>query len=627
MANLQINNNVISSLKSIKAPDQLTEHLLQILEQSLLHQADSGGKDKSNLSDLKKIHTMLTENELNVGMKQQQVMMAYEKSIKSVEEIMESYGDKEKGILQKKVDDFLSDVPGLKDIASALQKENPIIGQTWKAISGTWNFAKKRLQKSKEAKEKYENNTKLLETQAKDIQNLESTAEESLENDKEIAEKSENILDQILKDIQSIRDNTDHLESLDNISQLTKSDSQSNIVEITNSSNAPQTIQNVTNTDIDENIIDSNKVVVERLDNIDGHIEDGIKDIIKYMSTEDEKEKRESLLTRLRNTKTTVDPKIKRVETKQPETEHDKESKSFFSSLSGLLKIAKPILAMFGIDAVGGMLNFMSPIKTMFSVLSSLGSTIVKFLPTILRIGGRLAIIGTVVMAIWDFVDGFAKTYEVFENQDDVTIADRIRYAYDNIIAGFIKLFDDVLGWFGLNFLDENTTQEDITKAIFEFQQNFTNSIKEGLNSLLDWFADLLPDWAVPDFRFDTNSGPKFKNDESSTGNDPQKPKRIFNETISELYENAKTTISESFVGDTWRWLTNDDTSTTSGKFNSNIKHYEQEAAKINKQQTSSVISNSGNNVNNVINNNTTGGNVSKTTSNPDLNFRSAINR
>ena len=600
MANLQINNNVISSLRSIEAPDQLSEHLLQILEQSLLHQADRGGKDKSNLGDLKKIYEMMSENELNVGMKQQQIMMAYEKSIKAVEEIMESYGDKEKGILQKKVDEFLSDAPGLKDIVSALQKENPIIGQTWKAISGTWNFAKKRLKKSKEAKEKYENNTKLLETQAKDIKNLESTAEESLENDKETAEKGENILDQILKDIQSIRDNTHHLESLDNISQLTKSDSQSNIVEIKDSSNTPETIQNVTNVDVDENIVDSNKVVVERLDTIDGHIEDGIKNIIKYMSTENEKDKRESLLTRLRNTKTTVDPKIKRVESQQKETESDKESKSFFSSISGLLKIAKPILAMFGIGAVSGMLNFMSPIKTMFTVLRSLGSTIIKFLPTILRIGGKLAIIGTVVMAIWDFVDGFIKSFEVFENQDDVSIYDRINYAYDNIIAGFIKLFDDVLGWFGLSFLDENTTQEDITKAIFEFQQNFTNFIKEGLNKILDWMADILPDWAVPDFRFDTKSKLKFKDDETKNPNfeddqQTKKPKRIFNEDVSNFYENTKKTISESFVGDAWRWLTNDDSSTTSGKFNSNVKHYEQEAAKINKQQTSSVISNSGN--------------------------------
>lgn len=627
MADLRINNNVISSLRSIEAPDQLTEHLLQILEQSLLHQADRGGKDKSNLGDLKKIYEMMSENELNVGMKQQQVMMAYEKSIKAVEEIMESYGDKEKGILQKKVDDFLSDVPGLKDIASALQKENPIIGQTWKAISGTWNFAKKRLQKSKEAKEKYENNTKLLETQAKDIQNLESTAEESLENDKETAEKNENILDQILKDIQGIRDNTHHLESLDNISQLTKSDSQSNIVEIKDSSNTPQEIQNVTNVDIDENQIDSNKVVVERLDTIDGHIEDGIKNIIKYMSVENEKEKRESLLTRLRNTKTTVDPKIKRVETTQKESENDKESKGFFSSLSGLLKIAKPILAMFGIGAVSGMLNFMSPIKTMFTVLRSLGSTIIKFLPTILRIGGKLAIIGTVIMAIYDFVDGFAKTFEVFENQDDVSLYDRINYAYDNIIAGFIKLLDDVLDWFGLSFLDENTTQEDITKAIFEFQQDFTNFIKEGLNKILDWFADILPDWAVPDFRFDTKSKLKFKDDETSSDDETKKSKRIFNENVSNLYESTKKSISESFIGDTWRWLTNDDSSTTSGKFNSNVKHYEQEAAKINKQQTSSVISNSGNNVNNVINNNTTGGNINKTTSNPDLNFRKAVNR
>ena len=610
MANLQINNNVISSLRSIEAPNKLTEHLLKILEQSLLHQADRGGKDKSNLGDLKKIYNMLSKNELNVGMKQQQMMITYERSIKSIEEVIESYSDQEKGILQQKVDDFLADVPGLKDIASALQRENPIIGQTWKAISGTWNFAKKRLQKSKEAKEKYENNTKLLETQAKDIQSLENTAEESLENDKEIAEKSENTLDRILEDIQRIRDNTHHLENLDNI------------VKIDDSLDTPQAIQNVTSVDVDGNLIDSNNVVVERLDTIDGHIESGIKNIIKYMSTENKKEKRESLLTRLRNTKTAVDPKIKRVETHRPETEHDKASNNFFSSLSNLSRYAKPILALF---SAGKLMSLMMPIKSMFGVLGSLGSTITKFLPTILKIGGKLAVIGTVVMAVYDFVDGFAKTYEVFENQDNVTILDRIRYAHSNIIAGLVKFFDDVLGWFGLSFLDENTTQEDITKAIFEFRQNFTNYIKEGLNKILDWLADILPDWAVPDFRFDTESKLQFKDDE--TGGETQKPKRIFNEKISKVYEDTEKTISESFVGDAWHWLTNDNSSTASGKFNSNVKHYEQEAAKINKQQSSSVVSNSGNNVNNVINNNTTGGSGNKTTSNPDLNFRKAVNR
>ena len=80
----------------------------------------------------------------------------------------------------------------------------------------------------------------------------------------------------------------------------------------------------------------------------------------------DEKEKREGLLTRLRNTKTTIDPNIKKIGPKEEkESEHDKESKSFFSSMSSLMQIAKPILAMFGIGAVSGILNFLTPIKTL----------------------------------------------------------------------------------------------------------------------------------------------------------------------------------------------------------------------------------------------------------------------
>ena len=630
MANLKINNNVISSLRTIESPDVLTEKLLQILEQSLLQQADSGGRDKSNLGDLKKIYTLLQENEFDTGMKQQQIMAAYEKSIKSVEEVMESYGDKENGILQKKVDDFLSDVPGLKDIASALQKENPIIGQTWKAISGTWNFAKKRIQKSKEAKEKHKSNTKLLETQAKDIHNLEKTSEEAHEDNKESSETHEEILIQILDDIQNIRDNTDQLKNLNDIPKLTDSKTCDKAVEIDNV-NESQTIENVSNNEIGD-FVDTNGVVIEHLDNIDEHIKDGIKDIIKYMSTSDEKEKREGLLTRLRNTKTTIDPNIKKIGPKEEkESEHDKESKSFFSSMSSLMKIAKPILAMFGIGAVSGILNFLTPIKTLFSVLGSIGSSIMKFLPTILRIGGRVAIIGTIVMAIYDFVDGFAKTFEIFENQDEVSIFDRIHYAYTNIIGGFIKLFDNILGWFGLNFLDENTTQEDITNAIFEFNNKLINSVKNGLNHLLDWLSDLLPDWAVPDFRFDTSSSPKFKDESGNettnqNGSSTTSPKRIFDKSVTDTYESIKTSISESSIGDAWRYITGSESS-ASVKFNAELKDYEKEAAKLSSSKQNTTIANSGNQVNNIVNNSTSNSKSAINTSNPDLNFRSAVRR
>lgn len=114
-----------------------------------------------------------------------------------------------------------------------------------------------------------------------------------------------------------------------------------------------------------------------------------------------------------------------------------------------------------GAAAGGFIATLLSPFKKLFSLLGA-GA---KMLAPLLRGAGFLS----AIMAVFDFVDGFSNAADILgKSEDQVTVFDKIRVGASHIVAGFITMIDNVLDYVGLGFLDDSTTQSDITKKIFE---------------------------------------------------------------------------------------------------------------------------------------------------------------
>ena len=222
--------------------------------------------------------------------------------------------------------------------------------------------------------------------------------------------------------------------------------------------------------------------------------------------------------------------------------------------------------------------------------------------------------------------------FSIFEDNDNVAIHERLSYALGYVASGFIKLINDVLDIFGLGFLDSETTQEDIAKELFKFRESLFNSIKASINSLLDWLSDLLPDWLVPDFRFDT-SIKKFKSDKDQPNNDVvRKIGGTEYKTDSKIF-NSVTDTGSSVINETTKFFSDiidsvimPKENSVSLKYNQQVKLKEAELEQINRTNNNNkqVINSGNSNVTNVNNAQHihSGG---KNTGNPDKGFVTAF--
>ena len=622
MRDISITNNMITSLRSIESKDELVNELVNILSLSLARQHETKGQDKRNLEELKQVHKMIQENDLNLGQYQQKLLTHYAKSVEAIESVIERASDKDSSILERAYNDIVDSVPALKDITSALMRENPLIGQTWKIAAGTFKFAKDKISKIKEKKSKEKSAIDIIDGQQKTLkemlENIEDLKDDVVESDRIDLSELE-VLSDIAVDIYKIKQNTQHLDELENVIP----------------DNAPNRRDVVDNnieriTDIENNnvILTSEDVVIEKLDDIDEHITDGIKNVLKFLDGSDKRKEKNSILRRMRDTKTTVDTDIASKLSQNGGSQNGDKHGGIGNLLGGLenaLRFIKPMLALF-------LAKFVFGFKALFGLIGKIGSVFGKLAPIFPKILGRASVIGTAVFAIYDFINGIIDSFSIFEDNDNVAIHERLIYALGYVASGFIKLINDVLDIFGLGFLDSETTQEDIAKELFKFRESLLNSIKASINSLLDWLSDLLPDWLVPDFRFDT-SIKKFKSDKDQPNNDVvRKIGGTEYKTDSKIF-NSVTDTGSSVINETTKFFSDiidsvimPKESSVSLKYNQQVKLKEAELEQINRTNNNNkqVINSGNSNVTN-INNAQHIHSGGKNTRNPDKGFVTAF--
>lgn len=628
MRDISITNNMITSLRSIESKDELVNELVNILSLSLARQHETKGRDTKNLEELKQVHKMIQENDLNLGQYQQKLLTHYAKSVEAIESVIERASDKDSSILERAYNDIVDSVPTLKDITSALMRENPLIGQTWKIAAGTFKFAKDRISKIKEKKSKEKSAIDIIDSQQKTIrdisENIEDLKDDAIESDKIDLSELE-VLSDIAVDIYKIKQNTQHLDELENVIP----DNVPNRKDVVDNN-----IERITDIENNNVILTSEGVVVEKLDDIDEHITDGIKNVLKFLDGSDKRKEKNSILRRMRDTKTTIDTNIASKLSQNGGSQNDDKHSgigigNLLGGLKNALRFIKPMLVLLTSTVLA---KFVFGFKSLFGLIGKIGSIFGKLAPIFPKILGRASVIGTAVFAIYDFINGIIDSFSIFEDNDNVAIHERLSYALGYVASGFIKLINDVLDIFGLGFLDSETTQEDIAKELFKFRESLLNSIKASINSLLDWLSDLLPDWLVPDFRFDT-SIKKFKSDKDQPNNDVvRKIGGTEYKTDSKIF-NSVTDTGSSVINETTKFFSDivdsvimPKENSVSLKYNQQVKLKEAELEQINRTNNNNkqVINSGNSNVTNV-NNAQHIHNGGKNTGNPDKGFVTAF--
>ena len=398
MKDVSITNNMITSLRSIESKDELVKELVNILSLSLAKQHEAKGRDKQNLEELKEVHKMIQENDLNLGQYQQKLLTHYAKSVEAIESVIEKAGDKDSSILKKAYDDIVDSVPALKDITSALMRENPLIGQTWKIAAGTFKFAKDRISKIKSKKKNEKSAINIIDKQQKTIsaiaENIEDLKEDAVESDKIDLSELE-VLSDIAVDIYNIKQNTQHLDELENIIPDNVPNRKDVVDKIERIDNETKTVENNTIeriTDVENNniILASDDIVIEKLDDIDEHITDGIKNVLKFLDDGDKKKEKNSILKRMRDTKTTIDTNITSKLSQNGDSQNDEKHGGIGKLLGGLkniLKFVKPLLVLITSTVLT---KFLFSFKAIFGFIGRIGSIFGKIIPMFPRILGRV---------------------------------------------------------------------------------------------------------------------------------------------------------------------------------------------------------------------------------------------
>jgi hypothetical protein len=134
----------------------------------------------------------------------------------------------------------------------------------------------------------------------------------------------------------------------------------------------------------------------------------------------------------------------------------DGEDGGFFGILAGLAGLI-----------TGGI---MTGITAVFGFLSSIGRVGLS----LLKIGMKGSIIGAVIMAIYDFIDGFFNAGDILDmDEADLNIKDKIIAGFASIWGNIIKLFDTVLEWFGVDLINSENITETIAKKTKKLVDGF----------------------------------------------------------------------------------------------------------------------------------------------------------
>lgn len=146
-------------------------------------------------------------------------------------------------------------------------------------------------------------------------------------------------------------------------------------------------------------------------------------------------------------------------------------------------------------DSGGLFGNILSMLPSVMGLISGIGSMFtgifgfVGKLGGLLKMGGRaipfIGIAVSVVMAIWDFVEGFQKAAELFGDGLEPSIFKKVFAGVVNVVSNLLGIFDTVAGWFGFDTNLKKSFEEGAV-SLYKKVEGVIDMIINGAKMLMD---------------------------------------------------------------------------------------------------------------------------------------------
>ena len=435
--------------------DKVTQQLEAILMESInVQNSDSKNFQVRALKELKQLRSDMITGQINAGSKSNQYVGVYSHVIDQLEEMTASTIETNSGLMDG-VGSITNSMPSTDSLVAALMTANPIVGYGVKIMH---DLTKSRREAKRQKREEQKQRLSALKGQ-----------EEYIKSQLAMQDDQQDVIDGQLKNI----DSSGGEDSFGDIhSKL--------LVEIRDEIKL-----------LEHALKDSEAIIDSHLESVDDHLGDQIDQAADL----DSNARRESKLSRLEEPKDDAIPKVENLAT-NAQSEKKGGIMGMLGGAMGVFRLiaagfmgfATSIGALFGLGAGGGLLaKMLSPIKSLVGFVFSIGKMV-------LSIGSKLLLPAAVLLAIFDFFDGFFNADAILGKHDsELTLGDRILVGIANVIARFVKIIDGVLEFFNIDLFD--TT--DLTKRIYEFftsipemVANIFNSIIGMIKGAFDWYID-----------------------------------------------------------------------------------------------------------------------------------------
>ena len=409
-------------------PEEAATNLQKILNESLIAYSSGNTRlQKSALGELKHLKNAMMAQQINAGDKTQHYTVAFSTMIEKFDKTIEE-ATHSNNSFDSTIASVYDNLPSVDTLTTALMTANPIMGYGVKMISDIRSKAKASISN---ARKQAEERKRILEQEKQQLEQLVNSVDD----------QSKSVVDQT----EAVIDGQDNLSDVFN----RKFDDNSSALfnEIASNTRALVKVWDA------EAFIDSNEVL-ERIADIDE----------ERLDLE-----RESLRQQ----------EISNIEQERQNTKNN--SSIVVQGDNG--SAGSDILAGFGMGAgFGGFKGILGSLKGLFKFFGSLKNVI--------RVAAKFAIIGTVISALVDMVDGFYDAHKFFDGE--IGIKERIISAFSSFIGGIVDTVDWLAGLVGLNFLDEEYKGDKLTQKIVNVISNIYDSVLNFFDTIIDGTTDAI---------------------------------------------------------------------------------------------------------------------------------------
>ena len=199
-----------------------------------------------------------------------------------------------------------------------------------------------------------------------------------------------------------------------------------------------------------------------------------------------------------------------------------------------------PLLKLFG---KGG------PLFKVFRPLTNIFGSLTKVAPALLKVGKFTGVV-TAIMALVDFVTGFANAADIL-GKDDVSLIERFQVAATNIITSLLEPIDWLAEKAGFDLFEGS--KDDLTKKIVngynEFIMNIVDKTKEWFTSLIDgiggWIDEKFGDtWIGDQFKSIIGDSDDDEGDISENDNSNEKAPRGYGTGTRLMQDDSLPTVN-----------------------------------------------------------------------------------